>query len=251
MPEANVRGRGRTLAPGRRQHDVPVVQAGGQRQTGDAAHVFAVRPAALHPVPALRGIDVEQLHAVGRPAAQRRRLDDKVRLGRAADRHPQFVAAHRRAARLAPLVAERQAHHTRAAPALAVAGGVGANAVLRGRLLALCEETGVAFAAPPPALCTDNGAMIAWAGIERRAAGIAPSAAITARPRWPLDEGAAPLVGSGLVSVDSGGLITAWTAQAERTFGWHRGEVIGHPLVATTVAPHQRQRGEQHVHLGR
>lgn len=53
-----------------------------------------------------------------------------------------------------------------------------------------------------------------------------------------------PLVGSGLVSVDSGGLITAWTAQAERTFGWHRGEVIGHPLVATTVAPHQRQRSE-------
>jgi PAS domain S-box-containing protein len=60
----------------------------------------------------------------------------------------------------------------------------------------------------------------------------------------PSVERLAPLVGSGLVSVDSGGLITAWTAQAERTFGWHRGEVIGHPLVATTVAPHQRQRGE-------
>ncbi len=47
------------------------------------------------------------------------------------------------------------------------------------------------------------------------------------------------------MSVDSGGLITAWTAQAERTFGWRRGEVIGHPLVATIVAPHQRQRGER------
>ena len=55
----------------------------------------------------------------------------------------------------------------------------------------------------------------------------------------------APLVGSGLMSVDSGGLITAWSAQAERTFGWRRGEVIGHPLVATIVAPQQRQRGER------
>ena len=57
--------------------------------------------------------------------------------------------------------------------------------------------------------------------------------------------GLAPLVGAGIVSVDSGGLITAWTSQAENTFGWRRGEVIGHPLIATIVAPHLRQRGEQ------
>src|SRR3954447_3460715 len=55
----------------------------------------------------------------------------------------------------------------------------------------------------------------------------------------------APLVGSGVVSVDSGGLITAWTEQAERTFGWRRGEGIAHPLIATILAPHLRQRGEQ------
>jgi PAS domain S-box-containing protein len=57
--------------------------------------------------------------------------------------------------------------------------------------------------------------------------------------------GLSPLVGAGVVSVDSGGLITAWTSQAENTFGWRRGEVIGHPLIATIVAPHLRQRGEQ------
>src|SRR3954447_15080438 len=55
----------------------------------------------------------------------------------------------------------------------------------------------------------------------------------------------APLVGSGVVSVDSGGLITAWTEQAERTFGWRRGEGIAHPLIAPILAPHLRQRGEQ------
>jgi PAS domain S-box-containing protein len=56
-----------------------------------------------------------------------------------------------------------------------------------------------------------------------------------------------PLFGAGLLSVDSGGLITAWTEQAERTFGWLRGEVIGHPLVATIVAPHHRQRYEHEL----
>ena len=56
-----------------------------------------------------------------------------------------------------------------------------------------------------------------------------------------------PLFGAGLLSVDSGGLITAWTEQAERSFGWLRGEVIGHPLVATIVAAHHRQRDEHEL----
>ncbi len=56
-----------------------------------------------------------------------------------------------------------------------------------------------------------------------------------------------PLFGAGLLSVDSGGLITAWTEQAERSFGWLRGEVIGHPLVATIVAAHHRQRYEHEL----
>src|SRR3546814_2080872 len=48
-----------------------------------------------------------------------------------------------------------------------VAGGVAANAALRGGLVALAEKSGMAFTAPPLNLCTDNGAMIAWAGLER------------------------------------------------------------------------------------
>ena len=82
------------------------------------------------------------------------------------------------------------------APAFAVAGGVAANKVLRARLTALAEEEGVAFVAPPLRLCTDNAAMIAWAAHELHASGRLP-AEIMARPRWPLDEAAAALVGSG------------------------------------------------------
>lgn len=79
----------------------------------------------------------------------------------------------------------------------AVAGGVAANAAIRARLEALCAAEGLAFVAPPLALCTDNAAMIAWAGIERARDGLPPDPEVAARPRWPLDEGAAPLLGAG------------------------------------------------------
>ena len=79
---------------------------------------------------------------------------------------------------------------------LAVAGGVAANQVLREALQAAATEEGFTLVAPPLALCTDNGAMIAWAGLEREAAGL-PREEVNARPRWPLDTGAAPLRGSG------------------------------------------------------
>lgn len=86
-----------------------------------------------------------------------------------------------------------------ATPALVVAGGVAANRAIRESLEALCARNGMALVAPPPALCTDNAAMIAWAGIERLRAGLAePDALVTApRSRWPLDETASPLIGSG------------------------------------------------------
>ena len=83
------------------------------------------------------------------------------------------------------------------APALAVAGGVAANAALRGALQDLCAERQVRFTAPPLALCTDNAAMIAYAGSELLAAGERSDMTLAARPRWPLDQSAAPLLGSG------------------------------------------------------
>jgi N6-L-threonylcarbamoyladenine synthase len=84
-----------------------------------------------------------------------------------------------------------------AATAFAVAGGVAANRAVRAGLERVAAEAGLPFVAPPLALCTDNAAMVAWAGIERARAGIAPGTDLTARPRWPLDEQAAPLLGAG------------------------------------------------------
>ncbi len=82
-------------------------------------------------------------------------------------------------------------------PTLAVAGGVAANVTVRARLQGCCAREGVGFVAPPLALCTDNAAMIAWAGLERAQAGLWPDPAVVARPRWPLDDRAAPLLGAG------------------------------------------------------
>ncbi|NBE07275.1 tRNA (adenosine(37)-N6)-threonylcarbamoyltransferase complex transferase subunit TsaD [Paragemmobacter ruber] len=84
-----------------------------------------------------------------------------------------------------------------AAPALAVAGGVAANAAIRAGLETVSAQQGVRFLAPPLRLCTDNAAMIAWAGIERFRAGLGGDADLVARPRWPLDASAAPMIGSG------------------------------------------------------
>jgi len=82
-------------------------------------------------------------------------------------------------------------------PAFAVAGGVAANQSIRATLEALCRLSGVAFLAPPLALCTDNAAMIAHAGIERFALGDRDDLSLSARPRWPLDSNAAPMLGAG------------------------------------------------------
>ncbi|MFZ1989045.1 MAG: tRNA (adenosine(37)-N6)-threonylcarbamoyltransferase complex transferase subunit TsaD [Alphaproteobacteria bacterium] len=75
-----------------------------------------------------------------------------------------------------------------AVPTLVVAGGVAANAALRARLEALAKTHGFSFAVPPVKFCTDNAAMIAWAGIERLRLGLIDDLSAAARPRWPLDE---------------------------------------------------------------
>lgn len=82
--------------------------------------------------------------------------------------------------------------------ALVVAGGVAANASLRGALTALAEEADLSLVAPPPKLCTDNAAMIGWAGAERFAAGLTDPLDTVARPRWPLDPDAEPVRGAGV-----------------------------------------------------
>ncbi len=71
---------------------------------------------------------------------------------------------------------------------LVVAGGVAANAHLREKLAALAGEEDFRFVAPPPALCTDNAAMIAWAGIERLQLNMTDTLAFAPRPRWPLED---------------------------------------------------------------
>jgi N6-L-threonylcarbamoyladenine synthase len=84
------------------------------------------------------------------------------------------------------------------APALVVAGGVAANAAVRTALQDLAHEQGRAFSVPPGWLCTDNAAMIAWAGAERFAAGLVDGLDAPARARWPLDEGAEAVRGAGV-----------------------------------------------------
>ncbi len=79
----------------------------------------------------------------------------------------------------------------------AIAGGVAANGPIRTALMALCAGLDTVFIAPPLHLCTDNAAMIAYAGVERMAKAEVDDMTLSARPRWPLDDRAAPMLGSG------------------------------------------------------
>ena len=84
------------------------------------------------------------------------------------------------------------------APTLVVAGGVAANRAIRDALARLAADHGRGFSVPPAWLCTDNAAMIAWAGAERFAAGLTDPLDVPARARWPLDEGAEKVRGAGV-----------------------------------------------------
>ncbi|SIO49681.1 O-sialoglycoprotein endopeptidase [Rhodovulum sp. ES.010] len=99
------------------------------------------------------------------------------------------------------VLAEKARRAIAAAPAgltaLAVAGGVAANRTVRAALEEVAGAAQLPFVAPPLALCTDNAAMIAWAGLERFRAGGRDDMRLAARPRWPLDDRSPALVGAG------------------------------------------------------
>lgn len=84
-----------------------------------------------------------------------------------------------------------------AKPTLVTAGGVAANKAVAAALSEAAADVGGRVVVPPGELCTDNGAMIAWAGAERLAAGLVDGLDAQARARWPLDPDAAPKLGSG------------------------------------------------------
>lgn len=81
---------------------------------------------------------------------------------------------------------------------LVVSGGVAANLEIRNALKKLAESRNMEFIAPPLNLCSDNGAMIAWTGIERLTKGISDPLDVAARPRWPLDPEAELKTGTGV-----------------------------------------------------
>ncbi|WEK44409.1 MAG: tRNA (adenosine(37)-N6)-threonylcarbamoyltransferase complex transferase subunit TsaD [Candidatus Sphingomonas colombiensis] len=92
----------------------------------------------------------------------------------------------------------RALHRADGATALVVAGGVAANSAVRGALEALAIDNHLRFVAPPLWLCTDNAAMIAWAGVERFTAGLTDALDVPARARWPLDPSAETVRGAGV-----------------------------------------------------
>lgn len=133
-----------------------------------------------------RGLD---LSFSGLKTAVRLAVEAERDAGRLDERTRADIAASFEAAAVETLAAKcRRALEATRLERLVVAGGVGANRRLREQLGALARGRGFALHFPRPALCTDNGAMIAYAGACRAAAARAGAARILARPRWSLEE---------------------------------------------------------------
>jgi N6-L-threonylcarbamoyladenine synthase len=127
-------------------------------------------------------------------------LKSAVQRAVAANQHsPEDIAASFQQAVVDSLVDRtRLALEKSDAPALVVAGGVAANQAIRLALQQLAGDSGRHFSVPPPWLCTDNAAMIAWAGVERYDGGMVDELSVPARARWPLDPEAEKVRGAGV-----------------------------------------------------
>jgi len=126
------------------------------------------------------GGDINQQDIYDLAASFQKAICDSIldRMGRAMDLYLEQYPAH---------------HHM-----LVVAGGVAANMALKSNLKQLCDHKKFTMLVPPPNLCTDNGAMIAWAGVERLRLGLCDGLDLAARARWPLDPDAPPAAGAGV-----------------------------------------------------
>jgi N6-L-threonylcarbamoyladenine synthase len=123
-----------------------------------------------------------------------------MRAAQSGEWRPEDIAASFQQAVIDCLIdrTERAMSRSDGLTALVVAGGVAANQSVRAALEALAAEHKLPFVAPPLWLCTDNAAMIGWAGAERFAAGMTDGLDVAARPRWPLDPDAEKARGAGV-----------------------------------------------------
>ncbi len=110
----------------------------------------------------------------------------------------QLAVAEAIADRVAHAMVTFTEHYPDVAGKLVVAGGVAANSLLRETLAKTGAKRGFELVAPPLRLCTDNAAMIAWAGLERFRLGQSDGLDFAPRPRWPLDPDAKQLRGAGV-----------------------------------------------------
>ncbi|GGB54037.1 tRNA (adenosine(37)-N6)-threonylcarbamoyltransferase complex transferase subunit TsaD [Blastomonas aquatica] len=123
-----------------------------------------------------------------------------LRAAQSGNYRPEDIAASFQAAVVDCLIDRLEKAIAQGGPAshLVVAGGVAANGAIRSALEALAARHDMGFVAPPLWLCTDNAAMIGWAGAERFALGLTDPLDIAARPRWPLDPAAEAARGAGV-----------------------------------------------------
>lgn len=159
---------------------------------GDSGAVALPRPLAGRPGCdfSFSGLKTAVLHAV--QARDELTERDRADLAASFQTAAADVLVDRTANAIALLRAEK-----RAPTALVVAGGVAANKEIRHRIESLAQSHGLPLAIPPARLCTDNAAMIAWAGVERLGRGLIDPFDAAPRARWPLDEEAGLAEGAG------------------------------------------------------